>query len=45
MDTHEHEPYPRMPALSTTVLGVITAIVYVAGFVMVAAWFATLQLN
>ena len=45
MDTHEREPYPRMPTLSTAVLGVITAIVYVAGFAMVAAWFATLQMN
>ena len=45
MDTHENESFPRMPAASSYALGIITAIVFVAGFAMVAAWFALLVLD
>jgi hypothetical protein len=41
MDTRENESFPRTPVA----LGVLTAIVYVAGFAMVAAWFALLVLE
>lgn len=45
MDTREHESFPRTPASSPYALGILTAIVYVAGFAMVAAWFALLMLD
>lgn len=45
MDTREHEPYPRMPEFPAFALGIVTAIVYVAGFAMVAAWFALLLIE
>ena len=40
MDTREDEPFPAPIAL-----GILTAIVYAAGFAMVAAWFALLVLE
>ena len=45
MDIREHEPFPRTPKSSPLALGILTAIVYVAGFAMVAAWFALLVLD
>jgi hypothetical protein len=41
VDTRENEPFPRTPVA----LGIVTAIVYVAGFAMAIAWFALLQMN
>jgi hypothetical protein len=45
MDASENEPYPRTPAPSSFALGLLTAIVYIAGFAMVAAWFALLLIG
>ena len=45
MDIREHEPFPHTPESSPLALGILTAIVYVAGFAMVAAWFALLVLD
>jgi len=41
MDEHANESFPR----TSIALGVLTAIVYVAGFATVAAWFALLVLD
>ncbi len=41
MDTRENPFFPRTPVA----LGVLTVIVYVAGFAMVAAWFVLLVLD
>ena len=41
MDTPDKESFPRTPVS----LAIVTAIVYVAGFAMVAAWFALLVLG
>ena len=41
METRENKPFPPTPVA----LGVLTAIVYVAGFTMVAAWFALVLLD
>lgn len=41
MDTPEKDSFPRTPVS----LAIVTAIVYVAGFAMVAAWFALLVLG
>lgn len=45
MDTREYRPFPRMPESSPFALGIVTAIVIVAGFAMVGAWFALLLLG
>jgi hypothetical protein len=45
MDTRENPSFPRTPESSSYALGVLTAIVYAAGFAMVAAWFALLVLD
>jgi len=45
MDTHEHESFPPTPESSSFALGILTAIVYAAGFAMIAAWFALLLLD
>ena len=48
MDIREHDSFPRAPedvSHAAHALGIITAIVVVAGFVMVAAWFALLLLD
>lgn len=46
MDIHdERDIFPGTPEDSTHALGVITAIVLVAGFAMVAAWFALLVMD
>ncbi len=41
METGENKPFPPTPVA----LGVLTAIVYVAGFTMVGAWFALVLLE
>ena len=41
MDAREDKPFPPTPVA----LGVLTAIVYVAGFAMVAAWVALVLLD
>lgn len=41
MQTRENKPFPPTPVA----LGVLTAIVYAAGFTMVAAWFALVVLD
>jgi hypothetical protein len=46
MDMHDHDFFPRAHEEgSAHALGIITAIVVVAGFAMVAAWFALLLLD
>ena len=45
MDRYEHESFPRTSDSSSYALGIVTAIVIVAGFAMVAAWFALLLLG
>jgi hypothetical protein len=45
MEIREHDSFPRAPEDQTHALGIITAIVVVAGFAMVAAWFALLLLD
>ena len=45
MDIREHESFPPTPESSPLALGILTAIVYAAGFAMVAAWFALLVLD
>jgi hypothetical protein len=45
MDIPEHESFPRVPEDQSHALGIVTAIVVVAGFAMVAAWFALLLLD
>lgn len=41
MDIRENELFPRTPVA----LGVLTAIVYIAGFAVIAAWFALVVLD
>ena len=41
MDAREKRDFPRTPLA----LGILTAIVYIAGFAMVAAWFALVLLD
>jgi hypothetical protein len=45
MDIRENRSFPRTPESSSYALGILTAIVYAAGFAMVAAWFALLLLD
>ena len=45
MDLREHDSFPRMPEASAYALGIVTAIVILAGFAMAAAWFALLILD
>jgi hypothetical protein len=45
MDIREHDSFPRAPDDQSHALGIVTAIVVVAGFAMVAAWFALLLLD
>ena len=45
MHTREHDSFPRATEESARALGIVTAIVIVAGFAMVAAWFALLLLD
>jgi len=45
MDIREHDSFPRMQEDSSYALGIVTAIVVLAGFAMVAAWFALLVLD
>ena len=45
MDIREHDSFPRMQEDSSYALGIVTAIVVIAGFAMVAAWFALLILE
>jgi len=45
MDMHEHESFPHAHEPSSHALGILTAIVYVAGIAMVVAWFALLLLD
>ncbi|MEO8143867.1 MAG: hypothetical protein ABI654_06590 [Betaproteobacteria bacterium] len=49
-NVHKQDSFPRMPEYSSPgsssyALGIVTAIVYVAGFAMIAAWFALLLLD
>lgn len=41
MEAREDKPFPPTPVA----LGVLTAIVYVAGFTMIAAWFALVVMD
>ena len=45
MDIREHGSFPRMQEDSSYALGIVTAIVVLASFAMVAAWFALLILE
>ena len=47
MDLHarDHDRFPGTPEHQAQALGIITAIVVIAGFAMVAAWFALLLLD
>ena len=45
MDIREHDSFPRTNEDDAKALGIVTAIVIVAGFAMVAAWFALLLLD
>ena len=45
MDAHKQDSFPRMPEYSSVALGIVTAIVYAAGFAMIAAWFALMMLD
>src|SRR5688572_1870831 len=45
MDTSDKRALPPTPASTSFALGLLTAIVYVAGFAMVAAWFALLMIG
>lgn len=45
MDIRDHDSFPRATEESARALGILTAIVIVAGFAMVAAWFALLLLD
>jgi hypothetical protein len=45
METHEQDSFPRAHDSSSRALGIVTAMVVVAGFAMVAAWFALLLLD
>lgn len=45
MEIRERDSFPRAPEDEAHALGIITAIVVVAGFAMVAAWFALLLLD
>ncbi len=44
-DIREQDFFPHTPGESPQALGIVTAIVLVAGFAMVAAWFALLVLD
>ena len=45
MDTSDKRVLPPTPASTSFALGLLTAVVYVAGFAMVAAWFALLLMG
>ena len=45
MDTSDKRALPPTPASTSFALGLLTAVVYVAGFAMVAAWFALLMIG
>ena len=45
MDASDKRVLPPTPASTPFALGLLTAIVYVAGFAMVAAWFALLMIG
>jgi hypothetical protein len=45
MDIRGHESFPHAPESSPLALSILTVIVYVAGFAMVAAWFGLLVLD